>query len=46
MTYKGKRTTPPSREEKRLRQRLQGIVTGVSALVLIAAAGFALGWWL
>lgn len=46
MTYKGKRATRPSREEKRLRQKLQGMIAGVSFIILIAASGFALGWWL
>lgn len=47
MTYTGKRTKYPSATEaKRRRQKFQGIVTGLSAIILIAASGFALGWWL
>lgn len=39
MMYTGKRTAPPTREQKRLRQKLIGYATGVALIILVAGIG-------
>lgn len=42
-TYLGKRTAPPTREQRRLRQKLIGNATGIALIVLVAGIGMWFG---
>lgn len=37
--YIGKRTAPPTREQRRLRQKLIGYATGIALIALVAGIG-------
>lgn len=39
MHYTGKRIATPTREQRRLRQKLLGYATGVALIVLVAGIG-------
>lgn len=39
MHYTGKRTAPPTREQRRLRQKLIGYATGIVLIVLTVGVG-------
>lgn len=39
MHYTGKRTAPPTREQRRLHQKLLGYATGIALIILVAGIG-------
>lgn len=43
MMYTGKRIAPPTREQRRLRQKLIGYATGIALIVLVAGIGMWVG---
>lgn len=43
MHYTGKHIAPPSREQRRRRQRLIGYATGIALIVLVAGIGMWVG---